>query len=123
MKAYEQCFYEVLFVFPYFQNEVWDFFFSILSFDTLGSERVMLQVRRHIILICTYRLVRKATCGSDRVVYYCKRDYFAFYVHHNSEHGEETLMVERESKAHCLSHLADEKWQVHFRIFFSGSLQ
>ncbi|KAJ7373631.1 Histone-lysine N-methyltransferase [Desmophyllum pertusum] len=26
------------------------------------------------------------------------------------EHGEETLMVERESKAHCLSHLADEKW-------------
>ena len=24
--------------------------------------------------------------------------------------GEESLMVERESKAHCLSNLADEKW-------------
>ena len=33
--------------------------------------------------------------------------------------GEETLMVERESKAHCLSNLADEKWQVaFFQSFF-----
>ena len=28
-------------------------------------------------------------------------------------------MVERESKAHCLSHLADEKWQVSFSYLFN----
>lgn len=43
-----------------------------------------------------------------------KYDLFAFYFHYSSVQGEETLMVERESKAHCLSHLADEKWQVSF---------
>ena len=43
-----------------------------------------------------------------------KHNLFAFYFHYSSVQGEETLMVERESKAHCLSHLADEKWQVSF---------
>ena len=48
---------------------------------------------------------------------------FISYFHYSSVQGEETMMVERESKAHCLSRLADEKWQVSFFSFIKYSLQ